>query len=287
MKKRFAMAVSLILTVSMLSACGAGETEKKETAKTEKKQEVTLKTGSVTAGDKTTYNTHFVEDFENYKEGTDWGNYTLGEGLTSGGDEKPHQLAEGETMQVVTDPENPENKVLKVVPKFYSFAPVFTVDLEKLTGETGKKLGDYKGITVKIRVVSDASRHVGIALGAFFGPAGSINKKYAFNTYTTQDHALENEKEYYKFFHEKGMVTGVTVEDGKMPQFEGAASAPGHKFTEEDAAVGFAEKTLLFNEYLTDELKNQTSFDFVVGGSYGQDNGEALCWYIDDVQLIY
>lgn len=65
-------------------------------------------------------------------------------------------------MKVITDPENANNKVLQVIPKFYSFCPVFTVDLEKLTGISAKKLGDYKGIRVKVRVVSDASRHVGI-----------------------------------------------------------------------------------------------------------------------------
>lgn len=79
-------------------------------------------------------------------------------------------------MKVITDPENANNKVLQVIPKFYSFCPVFTVDLEKLTGISAKKLGDYKGIRVKVRVVSDASRHVGIGINSFFGKAGTINK---------------------------------------------------------------------------------------------------------------
>ena len=149
---------------------------------------------------KTVYQSQMVENFESYTAGTDWGNYTLGEGLTSGGNEPAHYLAKGETMKVITDPENANNKVLQVIPKFYSFCPVFTVDLEKLTGISAKKLGDYKGIRVKVRVVSDASRHVGIGINSFFGKAGTINKKYAFNTYTTQSNALPNEKEYYKFY---------------------------------------------------------------------------------------
>lgn len=111
---------------------------------------------------KAVYQSQMVENFESYTAGTDWGNYTLGEGLTSGGNEPAHYLAKGETMKVITDPENANNKVLQVIPKFYSFCPVFTVDLEKLTGISAKKLGDYKGILRKSRVVSDASRHVGI-----------------------------------------------------------------------------------------------------------------------------
>lgn len=48
-----------------------------------------------------------------------------------------------------------------------------------------------------------------------------INKKYAFNTYTTQSNALPNEKEYYKFYYTEGMVT---PDDGSMP--------PGGKWQE-------------------------------------------------------
>ena len=183
--------------------------------------------------------------------------------------------------------ENANNKVLQVIPKFYSFCPVFTVDLEKLTGISAKKLGDYKGIRVKVRVVSDASRHVGIGINSFFGKAGTINKKYAFNTYTTQSNALPNEKEYYKFYYTEGMVTPETPDDGSMPQVENGKSAKGHKFKETDKNVGFATKTLLFNKKLTADLRSQTNFDFVVGGSYGPANKEYLAWYLDDVELIY
>ena len=236
---------------------------------------------------KTVYQSQMVENFESYTAGTDWGNYTLGEGLTSGGNEPAHYLAKGETMKVITDPENANNKVLQVIPKFYSFCPVFTVDLEKLTGISAKKLGDYKGIRVKVRVVSDASRHVGIGINSFFGKAGTINKKYAFNTYTTQSNALPNEKEYYKFYYTEGMVTPETPDDGSMPQVENGKSAKGHKFKETDKDVGFATKTLLFNKKLTADLRSQTTFDFVVGGSYGPANKEYLAWYLDDVELIY
>ena len=54
-----------------------------------------------------------------------------------------------------------------------------------------------------------------------------------------------------------------------------------------DKNVGFATKTLLFNKKLTADLRNQTTFDFVVGGSYGPANKEYLAWYLDDVELIY
>lgn len=242
---------------------------------------------TVTVKEKIVYQAQMVENFESYAVGTDWGNYTLGEGLTSGGNEPAHYLAKGETMKVIADPENAGNKLLQVIPKFYSFCPVFTVDLAKLTGNAAKKLGDYKGIRVKVRVVSDASRHVGIGINSFFGPAGTINKKYAFNTYTTQENALPAEREYYKFYYTKGMVKGATSEDGSMPQVKDGKSQTGHKFKETDKKTGFATKTLLFNANLTSNLKSQTTFDFVVGGSYGPANSEYLAWYIDDVQLIY
>lgn len=241
----------------------------------------------VTVKEKTVYKTQTVESFEGYEIGTDWSNYTLGEGLTSGGNEPAHYLAQGETMKVVKDPENPNNKVLQVIPKFYSFCPVFTVNLAALTGDASRKLGDYKGIRVKVRVVSDASRHVGIGINAFFGKEGTINKKYAFNTYTSQKNALPAEREYYKFYYTEGMVKPATPDDGDMPQVKNGKSQKGHKFKETDKSVGFATKTLLFNTKLTTELRNQSSFDFVVGGSYGPANSEYLAWYIDDVQLIY
>lgn len=241
----------------------------------------------VTVKEKIVYKTQTIENFENYEVGTDWNNYTLGEGLTSGGNEPAHYLAQGETMKVVKDPENPNNKVLQVIPKFYSFCPVFTVNLANLTGDTAKKLGDYKGIRVKVRVVSDASRHVGIGINAFFGKEGTINKKYAFNTYTSQQNALPAEREYYKFYYTEGMVKPATAEDGDMPQVKNGKSQKGHKFKETDKKAGFGTKTLLFNVKLTADLRNQSSFDFVVGGSYGPANSEYLAWYLDDVQLIY
>lgn len=237
---------------------------------------------------KIVYKTLSIENFESYAVGTDWGNYTLGEGLTSGGQEAAHYLAKDETMKVVADPENAANKVLQVKPKFYSFCPVFTVDLAKLTGVQTKKLGEYAGIRVKLRVVSDASSHVGIALGSFFGKAGTINKKYAFNTYTTQKQALPAEREYYKFYHAYSMATGETADDKSMPQYTSGKHGAGHKFEESDKNVGFATKTLVFTKYLTSELKNQTTFDVVLGGSYGVTaKGESLTWYMDDVELIY
>lgn len=264
------------------------------TAKKKGKAVITVKADKkklkckITVKARTAYKTVKIEDFESYAAGTDWNCYTLGEGLTSGGDEKPHYLAKGETMKVVADPENKKNKVLQVKPRFYSYAPVFTVDLSGMEGMEDKKLGDFAGIRVKVRVVSDASCHVGIKLGAFCGAAGSIDKRYAFNTYTTQKQALPAEREFYKFYYAKGMVTGETPDDGTMPAYTASKHDKGHKFAEKDKAVGFAVKTLEFNKYLTSDLKKLSSFDFVVGGSYGtRSDSEYLAWYIDDVELLY
>lgn len=274
-------------SVAAVSKKGKVTAKKKGTVKITARVAKKKLTCRVTVKEKIVYKAQTVENFESYEAGTDWNNYTLGEGLTSGGNEPAHYLAQGETMKVVKDPENPDNKVLQVIPKFYSFCPVFTVNLASLTGDAAKKLGDYKGIRVKVRVVSDASRHVGIGINAFFGKEGTINKKYAFNTYTSQQNALPAEREYYKFYYTEGMVKPATAEDGDMPQVKNGKSQKGHKFKETSKKVGFATKTLLFNKKLTTDLRSQSSFDFVVGGSYGPANSEYLAWYLDDVQLIY
>lgn len=232
-----------------------------------------------------------IENFESYADGYDWPVYTLGEGLTSGGTEKAHYLASGETMKVVTDPENSSNKLLQVKPRFYSFAPVLSIDLAKIAGAAGKKLDNYSGVRAKIRVVSDASAHVSIGCGAFFGKMGTINKKYAFMTYTTQQAALPAERPYYIFFHSQAMAAAAanTNLDHLMPQYMASKSkhTAGHKFAEKDKAVGFATRTLNFTKYLTADLKNQSQFDMVIGGSYGTAaSGEYLAWYIDDIQLL-
>ena len=228
-----------------------------------------------------------VENFESYDVGYDWPVYTLGEGLTSGNSEPAHYLAKDETMKVVADPENPSNKVLQVKPKFYSFAPVLTVDLAKLTGDATQTLANYSGVRAKLRVVSDASTHVGIGFGAFFGKAGSIDKRYAFMTYTEQENALPAERPFYIFHQAKAMATGAQAKDKSMPYFAGDKSTAGHKLEEKDKAVGFSTQTLNFTKYLTDDIKNQSTFDMVLGGSYGKaSSGEYLAWYIDDIELL-
>lgn len=277
-------------SVATVSSKGVVKALKKGKATiTAKVKKVKLKC-KITVKEKVSYVSQMVENFESYEPGTDWANFTLGEGLTSGGNEGAHYQKPGETMKVVTDPENPSNKVLEVKPMFYSFCPVFTVDLAKLTGIPTKKLGDYYGIRAKIRVISDASSHVGVGFGAFFGKAGTINKKYAFNTYTSSETLkgkYASEKEFYKFYYAKGMITGLKAEDDQMP----AHSTDGSKvkgYSEDGKGkVGFSTKTTKFTKYLTSSLRGLTSFDFVLGGSYkGPTGKEKLTWYMDDVELI-
>jgi hypothetical protein len=226
-----------------------------------------------------------VENFESYQNGYDWPVYTLGEGLTSGGSEKPHVLEKDETMKVVTDPENPSNKLLQIKPKFYSFAPVLTVDLAKLTGNSSIRLANYSGVRAKLRVVSDADSHVGVEFGAFFGKPGTINKKYAFMTYTTSEIAYPAEREYYKYYYLNTMAVGEGLNNKRMPQYDGSRHMQGHKFTDKDPAVGFGVQTLNFTKYLTNDLKSLSTFDMVLGGSYKVTKG-SLTWYIDDIQLL-
>ncbi len=117
-----------------------------------------------------------VEDFEGYEVGTVWDRYT------AAGQDQGH-------MTVVQDPENPENKCLQV--KFdgtgasYDFAPVFGVDLSKLSDSTGKSaegktLGNYTGINADVRVVGNDSDVTYKTIHCYFDQYGAIQKSDKF-----------------------------------------------------------------------------------------------------------
>ncbi len=155
-----------------------------------KKASVTLNVGKFES-DKTpaptkapdTRNLTKVEDFEGYAVGTVWDKYT------SAGMDQGH-------ITVVQDPENPENKCLEV--KFdgsaasYDFAPVFTVDISKLSDSTGKSaagktLGSYTGINADFRIVGNDSDVLWKMIYCYFDQAGAIQKtdKFAANANKT------------------------------------------------------------------------------------------------------
>lgn len=120
-----------------------------------------------------------VEDFESYAPGTAWSRFTS-RGKNAG------------TMTVVQDPENPDNKCLKLTfdgpDTAFDYAPVFSVDISKLKnskGEpaAGKKLGSYSGVRVEARVIgNDPSAVQYKQVFCYFDKAGNIKAEDAFAT---------------------------------------------------------------------------------------------------------
>ena len=120
-----------------------------------------------------------VEDFESYAPGTAWSRFTS-RGKNAG------------TMTVVQDPENPDNKCLKLTfdgpDTAFDYAPVFSVDISKLKnskGEpaAGKKLGSYSGVRVEARVIgNDPSAVQYKQIFCYFDKAGNIKAEDAFAT---------------------------------------------------------------------------------------------------------
>lgn len=140
-----------------------------------------------------------VEDFESYAEGTTWKNYTAGGYANSG------------TMTVVKDPENPNNKVLKVdytgTDQAYDYAPVFN-----LTLPNGKKLSDFSAIRLKSRVIANTSDCNYKTIGVFFDGYGTIKSSDYFYTsnYDGTDPKKAPKRED-RFGCNLSMATGVDV----------------------------------------------------------------------------
>lgn len=120
-----------------------------------------------------------IDDFESYAPGTAWTRFTS-RGKNAG------------TMTVVQDPENPDNKCLKLTfdgpETAFDYAPVFSVDISKLKnskGEpaAGKTLGSYSGVRLEARVIgNDPSAVQYKQIFCYFDKAGNIKAEDAFAT---------------------------------------------------------------------------------------------------------
>ena len=138
-----------------------------------------------------------VEDFESYAEGTKWTRYTAGGYADSG------------TMTVVKDPENSNNKVLKVdytgKDQAFDFAPVFNLKLPN-----GKKLSDYSAIRLKSRVISNSSDCNYKTIAVYFDGKGTIKSSDYFDTSNYDGSTAKGaSKQEYRFGVNISMATGV------------------------------------------------------------------------------
>lgn len=145
-----------------------------------------------------------VEDFESYEAGTAWTKYTAGGYKDSG------------KMTVVKDPENPDNKVLKVdftgKDQAYDFAPAFTIKLPE-----GKTLGNYSAVRLKSRIISGDSDCNYKTVGVYFDGANTIkDTDYFFTSSYDGTAAKEAPSRDLRFGVNCSMATGVD-EDYNVP----------------------------------------------------------------------
>ncbi len=183
-----------------------------------------------------------IEDFEGYNVGTTWDKYTAA-GFANPGH-----------MTVVTDPENPNNKCLEVkldgTDAAYDFAPVFNVDVSKLTDNEGKSaagktLGSYTGIRADLRVVGDDSDIRYKKVYCYFDQYGKIAKtdKFAANANKTSSAHVKpvgdsceavpagdpSEDRSFRFGVEISMAEGSDKENG-VTLFNGTESKESNKY---------------------------------------------------------
>ena len=252
-----------------------------------------------------------VEDFEGYAAGTAWDKYT------SAGKDSGH-------MTVVTDPEDPNNKVLEV--KFdgpeeaYDFAPVFNVDLAKLKDTAGKTLGSFSGVKIDARVVGTDLADIGYKkIYVYFDKYGNIQKSDKFAASGNDSNSAHVSDNSLRFGVNIPMAEGSDKESGCF-LFNGNASkesdkyfpftystwkdtdkfaenscTSGFKTGEADGQVGFAPRSM---DFVRDRIKeadetllDQTQFDMVLGSTYKGDaiykaTGTFVTLYLDNIRLI-
>ncbi len=222
-----------------------------------------------------------IEDFESYAPGTVWTKYTS-RGKNAG------------TMTVVQDPENAENKCLKVEMNgpdaAFDFAPVFNVDLSKLkdsdgNSTAGRTLKNYSTIRADWRVIGNDSDVNYKKLYAYFDQFDAIKTTDAFATSDNKTASAHGVDHALRFGVEISMAEGadkevaVTLgngnsskENGKyMPsyhtsvwQMEDASKhyiadscTTGFKMAEtDDIKAGFATRNLVFNTGRINEADN-------------------------------
>lgn len=201
-----------------------------------------------------------VEDFESYEVGTTWKQYTAGGYADSG------------TMTVVKDPENPDNKVLKVdytgKDQAYDFAPAFTVNLPD-----GKVMRDYSAVRLKSRVISNSSDCNYKTIGVFFDGKGTIKADDYFYTanYTGTTGGKDASEQKYRFGSAVSMATGVD-ENYNVP----ASVVEGNAILNEDIIATSPYKKYNNKVFPTFYTAYSTGDTSAVSPGYAEDEKEGV-----------
>lgn len=262
-----------------------------------------------------------IEDFEKYEPGTTWTRFTAG-GYTDSG-----------TMTVVQDPENPANKCLKVTfngsQQAYDYAPVFGFDISTLVNSkgvpaTGKKLGNYSGLRLNARVVSnDPSAANYKQIFCYFDKPGNIKAEDYFATSNNDGNTAHVADPKLRFGvnipHAEGDDTSngcilwnqaTSKESNKhfpfaydnvwkaadpATHFINDSCTTGFKDKEGEPNVGFATRTLAFKtdriKEADDTLLTSDKLDLVIGSTYEggstfATNGITVTLYLDNIALV-
>lgn len=206
--------------------------------------------------------TTMIENFESYNPGTTWDKFTAANKLNADGS------STSGTMTVVTDPENAENKCLQIKytgPDAYDFAPVFSVDIDKLKDSlgnpsAGKKLSSYTGVKLSARVVGTSGDVTYKKIYCYFDQDGKISKTDKFAADGNKSNSAHvdnsgnpvaagaaNEDRSLRFGVEIPMAEGSDKENGTV-LFNGNSTKESDKFfpfyygswTPEDASTHYA-----------------------------------------------
>ncbi len=255
-----------------------------------------------------------VEDFESYDVGYNWESDDL-QG-TAGKATKGKEYVDKNVgkMTVAVDPEDPNNKCLKIEyngdTQAYDYAPIFNL-------KTAKALKEYSGLTLQSRVVSSNTADVQYkTVAVYFGKYGKITPEYYFDTSLTEADAAKKgvDKELVKFSVDASHMTGkdekynvkggtfdgMTYNNKTFPSFYNDWSKEktaenrslGFKESESDNyKAGWHKNTLKFNEsnITEDGILTSKKFSMVLGstyaGCYGQKNA-SLTLYIDNIAFL-
>ena len=255
-----------------------------------------------------------VEDFESYDVGYNWesDDYKGTSGKATKGIE--YVNANCGKMTVVKDPEDPNNKVLKIEyngdTQAYDYAPIFNFKLSKA-------MKNYSAVQVQSRVVSNSSDCKYKSAVAYFDKYDKITPDYYFDTELTEADATQKkiDKKLLRFSVDTPMAKGrdekFNVKKGQkfegmeynnksFPMFYDAWSTNkidanrtvGYKEKETDPACGWHQNTL---EFQMTEINNadatlieQKNIAMVLGSTYSgkYTGGQYTTLYLDNVAFL-
>lgn len=255
-----------------------------------------------------------VEDFESYPVGYNWESDEL-QG-TSGKATRGKEYVGKNVgkMTVVQDPENANNKCLKIEyngdTQAYDYAPIFNLSLKKT-------LDEYSGVMVQSRVVSSNTgdcQHKTVA--AYFSKYKTITPEHYFDTSLTKDDAKKKgvDEDLVKFSADASHATGkdetynvkggefdyMTYNNKSFPMFYNDWSkadgkvpenrSVGFKESENDSyKAGWHQNKLGFNKgnITEDGVLTNRRVSLVIGSTYsGMYNNASLTLYLDDLTLL-